>query len=106
MIDKGRNKSRRIIEKKRTARREKMYQAVEKIINLLVSIATVLSVLLTYFTLSEMKEERESAYRPDIQFNSVEYVVKLQQIWNYSQKLIIVQYTHLINTEMRIFILN
>lgn len=76
MIDKGRNKSRRIIEKKRTARREKMYQAVEKIINLLVSIATVLSVLLTYFTLSEMKEERESAYRPDIQFNSVEYVVQ------------------------------
>ena len=60
MIDKGRNKSRRIIEKKRTARREKMYQAVEKIINLLVSIATVLSVLLTYFTLSEMKEEREN----------------------------------------------
>ena len=52
MIDKSRNKSRRIIEKKRTAKREKMYQAVEKIINLLVSIATVLSVLLTYFTLS------------------------------------------------------
>ena len=35
MIDKGRNKSRRIIEKKRTARREKMYQAVEKIIMLI-----------------------------------------------------------------------
>lgn len=79
MNDQDKNNSRQIIVKIPAVKKKEKFQIFWKIVGLIVPFATILSVLLTYFTLREMKEERESAYRPNIQFNSVEFIFQISE---------------------------
>lgn len=71
------NCNRTIVVKIPRMEKKSKLQKVLDIGNLVVLFATIASLILNYCTLREMQEERNSAYRPDIQFSSVEYVFQI-----------------------------
>ena len=79
MNDHDKNNSRQILGKSPAVKKKERFRILREIVGLIAPFATIFSVLLTYFTLCEMKEERESAYRPYIQFNSVEFIFQISE---------------------------
>lgn len=57
---------------------KRKYEYIMEVVNLVVSCATILSLVLNACTLWEMREERKSAYRPYIQFSSIGYIIQEQ----------------------------
>ena len=71
------NRNRTIVVKIPRMETKSKLQKILDVGNLVVLFATIASLILNYCTLCEMQEERNSAYRPDIQFSSVEYVFQI-----------------------------
>lgn len=71
------NNERAIIVKIPKIEKKTNLQKILDIGNLVVLFATIASLILNYCTLREMQAERNNAYRPNIQFNSIEYVFQI-----------------------------
>lgn len=71
------NNTRAIIVKIPKLEKKTKLQKILDIGNLVVLFATIASLILNYCTLREMQAERNNAYRPNIQFNSIEYVFQI-----------------------------
>ena len=53
-----------------------VFSIIKNGMDVIMTIATVISVVLVYYTLEEMKTERQNAYRPYIQFDTISYVIQ------------------------------